>query len=124
MSERSDSAVGLAIRPWEAGDSDLPGHTEAGHPAASHVPRVGHAVISRELLARVDLLLQEFGPRVSAGAIIRTFAVSVRELQATGLTSGLTDAAEAMARHRLSQSQFGPPGHARSTEVGGEERPE
>lgn len=60
-------------------------------------------MLSRELLAPVDRLLQEFGPALPAGVVIRDFARSVRELRAIGVRSGLPDAAEAMARYHLNQ---------------------
>ena len=60
-------------------------------------------MLSRELLAPVDRLIQEFGPELPAGVVIRDFARSVRELRAIGVRFGLPDAAEAMARHHLNQ---------------------
>jgi hypothetical protein len=60
-------------------------------------------MLSRELLAPLDRLIQEFGPALPAGVIIRNYARSVRELRAIGVHSGLPDAAEAMARHHLNQ---------------------
>jgi hypothetical protein len=58
-------------------------------------------VLSRELIAVLDVLLQEFGPHLPAGVVVRHFTVAVRDLQAAGVRSGIAYAAEAMARARL-----------------------
>jgi len=42
-----------------------------------------------------------------AGAVLRCYAAAVRELRATGVSNGLADAAEAMARHRLEHERLG-----------------
>jgi hypothetical protein len=86
---------------WGTGATAPPSTTEVSVWLGDRGIGTIEGVMNRELLASVDRLVQEFGPRVPAGTVIRCFAVSVRQLRADGVHSGLADAAEAMARCRL-----------------------
>jgi hypothetical protein len=119
MDRRSPSHVAMAILAAEAHHRGRRGHPDIDHSAAASGRGGGHVVIGRELLVRLDLLIQEFCPRVSAGVIVRAFGLSVRELQAAGLTAGLPDAAEAMARYRLNQSLIASAPHIHRNPVDG-----
>jgi hypothetical protein len=66
-------------------------------------PSIGPSRHARrhDLRAVTETLIAEFAGRQSAGAVLRSVALSVRELRLAGVRQGLPYAAEAMARQRL-----------------------
>jgi hypothetical protein len=66
----------------------------------------------RAILAAADRLIAEFDGRLAAGTVLRTVAVSARELRVAGLRADLSDALTAAVRTRLLRALDGPPQQA------------